>query len=157
MVMPSLRLRSCKVLYNRFEFSRIPERMFNHLVACAEHVPSSLATLLLRKVYASVPGSPPSLLRELDHRALAIEEEEVLRVRNGNTWIGLLATRRDLGADRVNQHLGRLVISFRSSDDGIHRLSVPPGCSLPPRTLQTPRLVAVSSSSRPRHDRSCPP
>lgn len=58
-----------------------------------------------REVDAPVLHDPTAVLRELDHVALAVEEEERLGRGDGQARVGLLARRGDLFADLVGKDL----------------------------------------------------
>ena len=61
--------------------------------------------LLLGEVDAAVLCHPAARLRELDDCALGVEEEQVLRVRDGQRGVGALGARGDFRADRVDEDL----------------------------------------------------
>ena len=60
---------------------------------------------LLRKEDAAVLDRPAALARKLDDGALAVEKEEVFRVRDREGVVRALGAGGDFGADRVDEGL----------------------------------------------------
>ena len=82
-------------LHNRLELSSISQRILYHLATRRQNVvlrSTQRVDLLLREVYPPILRRPSPLLRKLHHAAFAVEEEEVLRVRDWDRGVRLFGT-----------------------------------------------------------------
>jgi hypothetical protein len=86
---------------NSLQFPRIAQRILNRNLTNLLDLPLRIhqPLVLLRKVYAPIDDLPFPRLRELDHRTLAIQEQEILRRADGQRWVCFLRTGCDFVAD----------------------------------------------------------
>lgn len=70
-------------LNNRLQLPRITQRILNRRMANLPLLALGLHHCLRREVNPTIPYHPPPALRKLHHSALRVEEEEVLRARDG--------------------------------------------------------------------------
>lgn len=86
---------------NSLQLPRIAQGILNRdLTRLLDPLLSSRAVnRLFGEVNPSIPHDPIPELRELDHGAFAVEEQEVLRAAYWERRVGFFAAGRDLGAD----------------------------------------------------------
>ena len=86
---------------NSLQLPRIPDRILNDLFARHQNLlfRPHIAPLLHREIYPSVLDDPAARVCEFDDAALAVEEEEVLGVGDGEGGVGALGAGSDFGAD----------------------------------------------------------